>query len=162
MAKVFDRISLSEPNDEEWGCYYETQAALLEPKPYPTLDAIQNVFAFGAQARGRTSRTLIRWPFGIFTICMRLTAAIVSASCTGKHWWQMTRLPIPNQFLSMADGNPVGHLESLYVVGKIIDRLYVWLQVFPLKFGQLLPLRSHPRGRDGRNNLLVLATRNSE
>jgi len=35
-------------NDKEWSCYYETQAALLEPKPYPTLDAIQNVFAFGA------------------------------------------------------------------------------------------------------------------
>jgi hypothetical protein len=32
-------------NDEEWDCFYETQAASLEAKPYPTLDAIQNVFS---------------------------------------------------------------------------------------------------------------------
>jgi hypothetical protein len=32
-------------NDEEWSCFYETQAASLEVKPYPTLDAIRNVFA---------------------------------------------------------------------------------------------------------------------
>jgi hypothetical protein len=32
-------------NDEEWDCFYDTQAASLEAKPYPTLDAIQNVFA---------------------------------------------------------------------------------------------------------------------
>jgi hypothetical protein len=32
-------------NDEEWDCFYETQAAFLEAKPYPTLAAIQNVFA---------------------------------------------------------------------------------------------------------------------
>ena len=32
-------------NDEEWNCFYDTQAASLEVKPYPTLDAIQNVFA---------------------------------------------------------------------------------------------------------------------
>jgi ABC-type nitrate/sulfonate/bicarbonate transport system substrate-binding protein len=32
-------------SDEEWNCFYETQAASLEPKPYPTLAAIQNVFA---------------------------------------------------------------------------------------------------------------------
>jgi hypothetical protein len=27
-------------NDEEWDCFYETQAASLEAKPYPILDAI--------------------------------------------------------------------------------------------------------------------------
>jgi ABC-type nitrate/sulfonate/bicarbonate transport system substrate-binding protein len=32
-------------SDEEWNCFYETQAASLEPKPYPALAAIQNVFA---------------------------------------------------------------------------------------------------------------------
>jgi hypothetical protein len=32
-------------NDEEWNCFYDAQAASLETKPYPTLDAIQNVFA---------------------------------------------------------------------------------------------------------------------
>jgi ABC-type nitrate/sulfonate/bicarbonate transport system substrate-binding protein len=32
-------------NDEEWECFYETQAASLEPKPYPSLEAIRNVFA---------------------------------------------------------------------------------------------------------------------
>jgi len=32
-------------DDEEWACFYDTQADSLEPKPYPTLAAIQNVFA---------------------------------------------------------------------------------------------------------------------
>ena len=32
-------------NDEEWNCFYDAQAASLEAKPYPTLNAIQNVFA---------------------------------------------------------------------------------------------------------------------
>jgi hypothetical protein len=32
-------------NDEEWNCFYDNQAASLEAKPYPTLGAIQNVFA---------------------------------------------------------------------------------------------------------------------
>jgi ABC-type nitrate/sulfonate/bicarbonate transport system substrate-binding protein len=36
-------------NDEEWECFYETQAASLEVKPYPTLDAIRNVFALAVK-----------------------------------------------------------------------------------------------------------------
>jgi len=32
-------------NDEEWDCFYETQASSLEAKPYPSLEAIRNVFA---------------------------------------------------------------------------------------------------------------------
>jgi ABC-type nitrate/sulfonate/bicarbonate transport system substrate-binding protein len=32
-------------NDEEWDCFYETQASSLEAKPYPSLDAVRNVFA---------------------------------------------------------------------------------------------------------------------
>jgi hypothetical protein len=32
-------------NGEEWDCFYETQAASLEPKPYPSLEAVRNVFA---------------------------------------------------------------------------------------------------------------------
>jgi ABC-type nitrate/sulfonate/bicarbonate transport system substrate-binding protein len=32
-------------NDEEWDCFYDSQAASLESKPYPSLGAIQNVFA---------------------------------------------------------------------------------------------------------------------
>jgi hypothetical protein len=32
-------------DDEEWNCFYDAQAASLEAKPYPTLEAIQNVFA---------------------------------------------------------------------------------------------------------------------
>lgn len=31
--------------DEEWACFYDNQAASLEAKPYPSLAAIQNVFA---------------------------------------------------------------------------------------------------------------------
>ncbi|HEY7165909.1 MAG TPA: ABC transporter substrate-binding protein [Candidatus Binatia bacterium] len=31
--------------DEEWDCFYENQAASLEAKPYPSLEAVQNVFA---------------------------------------------------------------------------------------------------------------------
>jgi ABC-type nitrate/sulfonate/bicarbonate transport system substrate-binding protein len=36
-------------SDEEWACFYATQAASLEPKPYPTLGAIQNVFALAVK-----------------------------------------------------------------------------------------------------------------
>jgi ABC-type nitrate/sulfonate/bicarbonate transport system substrate-binding protein len=36
-------------NDEEWECFYETQTASLEAKPYPTLDAIRNVFALAVK-----------------------------------------------------------------------------------------------------------------
>ncbi|MGH7833524.1 MAG: ABC transporter substrate-binding protein [Candidatus Binatia bacterium] len=36
-------------SDEEWNCFYETQAESLEPKPYPTLEAIRNVFALGVK-----------------------------------------------------------------------------------------------------------------
>ena len=32
-------------NDEEWDCFYDTQSASLEEKPYPSIEAIQNVFA---------------------------------------------------------------------------------------------------------------------
>jgi ABC-type nitrate/sulfonate/bicarbonate transport system substrate-binding protein len=32
-------------NDEEWACFYDTQAESLEPKLYPKLEAIRNVFA---------------------------------------------------------------------------------------------------------------------
>ena len=36
-------------DDEEWNCFYETQAASLEEKPYPSLEAIQNVFALAVK-----------------------------------------------------------------------------------------------------------------
>jgi ABC-type nitrate/sulfonate/bicarbonate transport system substrate-binding protein len=36
-------------SDEEWDCFYRTQADSLEPKPYPTLEAIRNVFALGVK-----------------------------------------------------------------------------------------------------------------
>jgi ABC-type nitrate/sulfonate/bicarbonate transport system substrate-binding protein len=32
-------------SDEEWDCFYDTQAASLEEKPYPSIEALQNVFA---------------------------------------------------------------------------------------------------------------------
>ena len=32
-------------SDEEWACFYDSQAASLESKPYPSLEAIRNVFA---------------------------------------------------------------------------------------------------------------------
>jgi ABC-type nitrate/sulfonate/bicarbonate transport system substrate-binding protein len=32
-------------DDEEWECFYQTQADSFEPKPYPSLEAIRNVFA---------------------------------------------------------------------------------------------------------------------
>ena len=32
-------------NDEEWDCFYGAQASSLEEKPYPSIEAIQNVFA---------------------------------------------------------------------------------------------------------------------
>lgn len=34
---------------EEWNCFYENQAASLESAPYPSLEAIQNVFALAVK-----------------------------------------------------------------------------------------------------------------
>jgi ABC-type nitrate/sulfonate/bicarbonate transport system substrate-binding protein len=36
-------------SDEEWDCFYENQAASLEAKPYPSLEAVQNVFALAVK-----------------------------------------------------------------------------------------------------------------
>jgi ABC-type nitrate/sulfonate/bicarbonate transport system substrate-binding protein len=36
-------------NDEEWDCFYDNQVASLESAPYPSLDAIQNVFALAVK-----------------------------------------------------------------------------------------------------------------
>jgi ABC-type nitrate/sulfonate/bicarbonate transport system substrate-binding protein len=35
--------------DEEWACFYDTQAASLEPNLYPSIGAIQNVFALAVK-----------------------------------------------------------------------------------------------------------------
>ncbi|MDH3444017.1 MAG: ABC transporter substrate-binding protein [Deltaproteobacteria bacterium] len=35
--------------DEEWECFYENQAASLESAPYPSIEAIQNVFALAVK-----------------------------------------------------------------------------------------------------------------
>jgi ABC-type nitrate/sulfonate/bicarbonate transport system substrate-binding protein len=36
-------------DDEEWNCFYEDHAASLEQVPYPSIEAIQNVFALGVK-----------------------------------------------------------------------------------------------------------------
>jgi ABC-type nitrate/sulfonate/bicarbonate transport system substrate-binding protein len=36
-------------NDEEWDCFYENQSASLESAPYPSIEAIQNVFALAVK-----------------------------------------------------------------------------------------------------------------
>jgi len=36
-------------SDEEWDCFYETQSKTLEKAPYPSIDAIQNVFALAVK-----------------------------------------------------------------------------------------------------------------
>jgi hypothetical protein len=35
--------------DEEWDCFYENQAESLESAPYPSIEAIKNVFALGVK-----------------------------------------------------------------------------------------------------------------
>jgi hypothetical protein len=35
--------------DEEWDCFYENQVESLESAPYPSLEAIQNVFALAVK-----------------------------------------------------------------------------------------------------------------
>jgi hypothetical protein len=35
--------------DEEWDCFYENQVTSLESAPYPSIEAIQNVFALGVK-----------------------------------------------------------------------------------------------------------------
>jgi ABC-type nitrate/sulfonate/bicarbonate transport system substrate-binding protein len=36
-------------DDAEWDCFYETQSETLEKSPYPSIDAIQNVFALAVK-----------------------------------------------------------------------------------------------------------------
>ena len=36
-------------DDGEWDCFYETQSATLEKAPYPSIDAMQNVFALAVK-----------------------------------------------------------------------------------------------------------------
>src|SRR5882724_2144944 len=36
-------------DDEEWNCFYDTQSESLEKAPYPSIEAIQNVFALGVK-----------------------------------------------------------------------------------------------------------------
>jgi ABC-type nitrate/sulfonate/bicarbonate transport system substrate-binding protein len=36
-------------DDEEWDCFYENQAASLENAPYPSIEALQNVFALAVK-----------------------------------------------------------------------------------------------------------------
>ena len=36
-------------DDEEWNCFYDTQAESLEKAPYPSIEAMQNVFALGVK-----------------------------------------------------------------------------------------------------------------
>ena len=36
-------------SDEEWDCFYETQSETLEKAPYPSIEAIQNVFALAVK-----------------------------------------------------------------------------------------------------------------
>lgn len=36
-------------SDEEWDCFYENQAGSLESLPYPSIEAIQNVFALAVK-----------------------------------------------------------------------------------------------------------------
>jgi hypothetical protein len=36
-------------DDEEWDCFYDTQSESLESAPYPTIEALQNVFALAVK-----------------------------------------------------------------------------------------------------------------
>jgi ABC-type nitrate/sulfonate/bicarbonate transport system substrate-binding protein len=36
-------------DDEEWNCFYDTQAESLESAPYPSIEALQNVFALAVK-----------------------------------------------------------------------------------------------------------------
>ena len=42
-------VLLKMHGDEEWNCFYENQAESLESAPYPSIEAIQNVFALGVK-----------------------------------------------------------------------------------------------------------------
>jgi hypothetical protein len=36
-------------DDEEWNCFYDTQSESLESAPYPSIEALQNVFALAVK-----------------------------------------------------------------------------------------------------------------
>mgnify|MGYP003296931262 CR=1 FL=1 len=43
-------------NDEEWNCFYDNQAESLEGAPYPSIAAIQNVFALALKRNPEIKR----------------------------------------------------------------------------------------------------------
>ncbi|OGQ83330.1 MAG: hypothetical protein A3F90_07840 [Deltaproteobacteria bacterium RIFCSPLOWO2_12_FULL_60_19] len=45
IIKKHCQALLKMESDEEWKCFYDSQAGSLEPKPYPSVEAVQNVFA---------------------------------------------------------------------------------------------------------------------
>jgi hypothetical protein len=69
-------------NDEEWECFYEAQAASLEPKPYPSLEAVRNVFALALKRNPESAEFN---PSALWDLyCEKLTTANISTGCTGK------------------------------------------------------------------------------
>ncbi|HWO40857.1 MAG TPA: ABC transporter substrate-binding protein [Candidatus Eisenbacteria bacterium] len=52
-------------SDEEWTCFYDTQAASLEPSLYPSIEAIENVFALALKRNPEIERfnPLALWDF---------------------------------------------------------------------------------------------------
>jgi len=73
-------------NDESGTVFYDAQAASLEAKPYPTLDAIQNVFALALKRDPeiKNFNPLVLWTF---TICGRSMTAVISTGSTGE--WRL-------------------------------------------------------------------------
>lgn len=45
------RKQLKLQSDEEMDCFYQSQADRMQPKPYPTMEAIQNVFALAVKIK---------------------------------------------------------------------------------------------------------------
>ena len=70
-------------NDDEWNCFYDTQAASLEAKPYPTLDAIRNVFALALKRDPeiKNFNPLVLWDLHYLR---RLTTAGILTGCTSE------------------------------------------------------------------------------
>jgi len=89
-------------DDEEWNCFYDTQSESLEKAPYPSLEAIQNVFALGVK---RDPQIKEFNPLALWDLCNRETTRRGRPS-QGRPEEPVPRTPAPSSSAATSHSAP--------------------------------------------------------
>ena len=106
-------------DDEEWDCFYETKRRRWKPKPYPSLEALQNVFALALKRDPEIKEfnPLALWDLHYLR---RLTIAVISTGCTRA---RLSRLvAMPPTILVYDRGLDIGHRKGVASINGSINR----------------------------------------